>query len=375
MYDSDENKFVELIGKIPNVAVQGYDKDRKVIYWNKASEIMYGYTEEEAFGEKLEDLIIPKKLKKTIIKLHKNWCEKNISIPSEKLSLVHKNGNTVYVYSSHVMLNEESDSPEMFCIDIDLTEQVKKVKELKKKDEILAHQSKMATMGEMLDNIAHQWRQPLSMISSVSSGIKLKNNYGELTSKYIDESIDSIVDTTKYLSQTIDDFRDFIRGTHEKKVFDVFDNLNYSLKLLDGIIKKNDIKVIISRSLDELELFGYPNELVQVVINLVNNSKDALNDNNIKEKYIFINVSKEKNFIHLNIKDNGRGIKNNKIDKIFESDFTTKTAKEGSGVGLYMSRKLVRESMNGTINVSNVDYEYEGNTFRGALFSITLPNN
>jgi PAS domain S-box-containing protein len=371
----EENKFVELIGKIPNVAVQGYDKERNVIYWNKASETIYGYTKEEAFGRKLEDLIIPSIIKDQVIAAHKNWCEKGIPIPSAEIPLVHKNGNTIYVYSSHVMLKEEGKSPEMFCIDVDLTKQVEKELELKNKDKILAHQSKMAALGEMLDNIAHQWRQPLSIISSVSGGIKLKNNFNELSKEYLNDSIDSIVDTTKYLSQTIDDFRDFIRGTHEKKVFNVYDNLKYSLKLLDGVIKKNEIKVIISTPLDDIEIFAYPNELVQVIINIVSNSKDALKENNIEDRYIFIDIKEEKNIVILNIKDNANGIKENILKKVFEPNFTTKKEKEGTGIGLYMSERLVKESMNGEIHASNVDYEYEGHTFRGALFSITFPNS
>jgi len=375
MNNSEENKFVELIGKIPNVAVQGYDKERNVIYWNKASENIYGYTKEEALGKKIEDLIIPSFMREDVIFSHKNWYENSIEIPSSELALLHKNGNTIYVYSSHVMLKEDSKSPEMFCIDIDLTKQVEKDIELKNKDKILAYQSKMAALGEMLDNIAHQWRQPLSIISSVAGGIKLKHTFSELSDEYLNDSIDSIVDTSKYLSQTIDDFRDFIRGSHEKVVFNIFDNLKYSLKLLDGVIKKNEIKVILSTTLDEIEIFGYPNELVQVVINLVSNSKDALKENIIENRYIFIDIKKEKNFIVLNIKDNAKGIKENIIKKVFEKNFTSKKGKEASGIGLHMSQRLITESMNGTIKVSNVNYEYEGNAFIGALFKIRFPLN
>ena len=165
---SDENKFIELIGKIPNVAVQGYNKEREVIYWNNASEIIYGYTKEEAFGQKLEDLIIQDFMKKDVISAHSKWCDIGLKIPSGELPLKHKDGHTVYVYSSHVMLEEDTANPELFCVDIDLTAQKEQKKELDEKNKILEHQSKMAAMGEMLDNIAHQWRQPLSLISSTA---------------------------------------------------------------------------------------------------------------------------------------------------------------------------------------------------------------
>ncbi|MCK4875735.1 MAG: PAS domain S-box protein, partial [Sulfurimonas sp.] len=169
-----ENKFVELISKIPNVAVQGYNKEREVIYWNEASVCIYGYTQEEALGKQLEDLIIPDFMRDDVISHIANWHEKGEAIPSSELPLRHKDGSTVYVYSSHVMLGEDTDSPEMFCVDIDLTKQKKQEETLKEKDKQLAQQSKMAQMGEMISMIAHQWRQPLSAISSTSIDMQMK---------------------------------------------------------------------------------------------------------------------------------------------------------------------------------------------------------
>ena len=137
---SDENKFIELIGKIPNVAVQGYNKEREVIYWNQASTSIYGYTKEEALGKKLEDLIIPEYMKNDVLIAHKEWYDKGTVIPSGEIPLRHKDGHTVYVYSSHVMLKENSNTPEMFCVDIDLCEQKKQKKELDEKNKVLAQQ-------------------------------------------------------------------------------------------------------------------------------------------------------------------------------------------------------------------------------------------
>ena len=131
MINDNESKFIELINKIPNIAVQGYNKKREVIYWNKASERMYGFFKEEAIGKKLEDLIIPNVMKDDLIKLHKNWHEKGIPIPSGELALEKKDGSRIYVHSSHIMLGENSDFPEMFCLDIDISEQKTQESELK----------------------------------------------------------------------------------------------------------------------------------------------------------------------------------------------------------------------------------------------------
>ena len=130
IYDN-ESKFLELISKIPNIAVQGYNKNREVIYWNKASEDMYGFLEQEALGKKLEDLIIPSYMKEDLILFHANWCQKGVPIPSGELLLHKKDGSSIFVYSSHIMLGENSDSPEMFCLDIDISEQKTQELELK----------------------------------------------------------------------------------------------------------------------------------------------------------------------------------------------------------------------------------------------------
>ncbi len=122
-HGSAERRFLELISALPKVSVQGYDKHRKVIYWNKSSEDMYGFREQEALGQKIEDLIIPLKMKDAVIDSHQRWLEKGEAIPSNELVLKKKGGDDIHVFSSHVMLKEGTDSPEMYCVDIDLSEQ------------------------------------------------------------------------------------------------------------------------------------------------------------------------------------------------------------------------------------------------------------
>ncbi|MDB1123513.1 sensor domain-containing protein [Vibrio algarum] len=122
-YEPNESRFLQLIESMPKVAVQGYDKNRKVIYWNEASCKIYGYTKKEAFGQTLENLIIPSEMKQTVIDLHHAWIEQGIPIPAGELQLKRKDGNHVIVYSTHVMLKQGSENPEMFCVDVDLTEQ------------------------------------------------------------------------------------------------------------------------------------------------------------------------------------------------------------------------------------------------------------
>ncbi|MDI4674222.1 PAS domain-containing protein, partial [Pseudoalteromonas shioyasakiensis] len=125
-------RFLELIESLSKVAVQGYNRHREVIYWNKASTFLYGYTQTEALGKKLEDLIIPPSMKKDVIEAHKNWLEHNIPIPSSELTLQNIKGQPVPVFSSHVLLKTRGDEFEMFCLDIDISEQVSVRKALEK---------------------------------------------------------------------------------------------------------------------------------------------------------------------------------------------------------------------------------------------------
>ena len=131
-FRENDQRFRQLIESLPTVAVQGYDKDRKVIYWNDASAMVYGYNKREALGSRLEDLIIPEGMKEGVIQLHADWINKGVEIPAAELELTHKDGHVVPVFSSHVMLKEGSDSPEMFCVDVDLTPQHKAANELKR---------------------------------------------------------------------------------------------------------------------------------------------------------------------------------------------------------------------------------------------------
>jgi PAS domain S-box-containing protein len=373
MYEHNEEKFLELISKIPNVAVQGYDKNRKVIYWNKASEDIYGFTLQEALGKRLEDLIIPYFMREAVILDIRNWYKNDIKIPATELPLQHKNGSTIHVFSSHVILNKNTDNPELFCLDIDLTEQKKQEQKLKEKDKILQEQSKMASMGQMLENIAHQWRQPLSIASSSIGGIKIQHDLEILNEEYLIDSLNSIETNIQYMSQTIDDFRDFIKGEHKKTNFNILDILNKCLKLLEGIVKKDFLTIHYKEEDFNTIITAYPNSIIQVIINMICNAKDAFNQNNCEHRNIFISLKREKENIYIIIKDNAGGVPTEIINKIFEQKFTTKGKDGGSGIGLFMSLRLIKESMGGDIKVNNVSYEYNKNKFKGAEFIVTLP--
>ena len=242
----------------------------------------------------------------------------------------------------------------------------------KEKDNLLYEQTKLASMGEMIGNIAHQWRQPLSIISTAATGMIIEKEYNLLSDEEFKINCKAINDNAQYLSRTIEDFKNFIRGNRNKKTFNLSSNINSFLNLIEGTIKNNNISLILNLD-DDIVINGYENELIQCLINIFNNSKDALNEKKLENKFIFISTTRIESSLIITIKDNATGISNNIIAKIFEPYFTTKDKSQGTGLGLSMTYNLIVDGMNGTIEVENVSYEYEDETFTGAEFKITLP--
>ncbi|AXX87765.1 GAF sensor-containing signal transduction histidine kinase [Malaciobacter marinus] len=249
----------------------------------------------------------------------------------------------------------------------------KEVKENEKMSAIIFHQSKMASMGEMIGNIAHQWRQPLSSISTIASGMSLNIEMKNFEKHQAITQLKQIVDTTKYLSQTIDDFRSFYKVDRAKEDFNLSDAVNKSVSLSIATMSSSYIKFVLN--LDEkLTTYGLRNEFTQSLLNLLTNAKDALVENiNVEEKrYIFIDLYKKDNNNILQIKDNAKGIPTNLLDKIFLQHFTTKSQNGGTGIGLFMVKEIIEKHMNATISVSNEEFIFNDKNYKGACFTITF---
>ena len=247
--------------------------------------------------------------------------------------------------------------------------------QIQKNDEkniILFQQNKMAAMGEMIENIAHQWRQPLSVITTIASSLKLKREYGIIEEKDYDESIDHILDTANYLSNTIDDFRYYFSPNKEKDLFNTKFLLNRCVKIVSIDFFNKHIKII--DNIEELMIYSYENELLQVIINILNNAKDELiKVEKEQNRIIFIDLYKEQNNLIIKIKDNAGGIKKEIMNRIFEPYFTTKHKSNGTGIGLYMCEEIIVKHIKGKIKVSNEEYIFEDKNFTGALFEISIP--
>lgn len=243
----------------------------------------------------------------------------------------------------------------------------------REKDSMLAQKSKMEAMGEMIENIAHQWRQPLNTISTISTGITVQYQYGTVEKEQILHSMETISNTTKYLSHTIDDFREYFNPDKKASHFNLKNTIEKALDLIIIQLNRQNIKIV--KDLDDTYIYGLENEFLQVVINIMNNSKDEFERKDIKEKFIFITLRENENDVEVNVKDNAGGIDDKIIGKIFEPYFTTKSKLKGTGIGLYMSKEIIQKHMNGKILVMNEDYEYEDKYYKGARFDIFLPKS
>lgn len=247
------------------------------------------------------------------------------------------------------------------------------VRKNRKRDQMLYSQSKMAAMGEMIGNIAHQWRQPLSTISTLASGSVIKVDYNTLKEDDLKKDLNKIIDTTKHLSNTIDDFRNFFIDNKEFEKFDLVSLMEKNINLVNASMQNNYIKVI--TNFNKVEIKAIKNELLQAILNILNNARDAVITQVEGKRVIVIDIYKQNNQACIVIKDSGGGVSKENLEKIFQPYFTTKEKSLGTGIGLYMTKQILVTHMNGKISVNNEEFIIDDIIYNGASFKISLPLN
>lgn len=284
--------------------------------------------------------------------------------------------STIYLFLRLKNLYKKVNSHTKSLTHSNFTLQQKVKEEIEKNEQrnkMLLHQSKMAAMGEMISNIAHQWRQPLSAISTAASAMKLQKELKILSDETFDYSYNMIMKNSEFLSETINSFRDFFAMDKEKTNFDLEETIHQNIDLINNRLIENNIKLH-SQFEKNITLFGYKNEFMQVIINLLNNAIDALKVKTIKEsKLIYIHTYIENGKAIIIVHDNGDGIKETIKEKIFEPYFTTKHQAQGTGIGLYMTQEIIVNHMNGCIQSSNQPFQIDGNEYFGAQFKLSIP--
>jgi len=312
----------------------------------------------------------------TTYEIINNNFKQNLSFTVE-FRMKHTNGKYIWIESSGSAVDFDNDGKPIkaYGIHKDIQKRKENIDRLKQQDKIIQNQVKVNAISNMLENIAHQWRQPLSIISTSVSGIKLMQDFGETISKEkLDDCSTIVLKNTKYLSKTIDDFINLFNtkndDTQRLKIDKLFQKL---IKANNENFELESIKCILNIK-NSIELNINPNIFIHSLLNIVNNSLDAFNDNNIpkEERFIFIDSKVEKDTIIIKIKDNAGGVMEDIKHKIFEPYSTTKHQSIGTGLSLYMTYQVITKQLNGTIQVDNTEYLYNNKKYKGAIFTIKI---
>jgi len=218
---------------------------------------------------------------------------------------------------------------------------------------MLMQHSKLATMGEMIGHIAHQWRQPLAELAGVFMNMDSAYEFDKLDKTYFKEKIKNGNELIKYMSHTIEDFRSFFVPNHEKENFELSSYIQSAINIIDATLTYHHIKLNIISPKEPVFVTGYPSEFSQVILNLLDNAKDILIEREIKNPHITIETKIENNIVQVSVEENAGGIDEEIIEKIFDIYFSTKVKKGGSGLGLYMSKLIMESKDMGKIGVDN----------------------
>ncbi|HRF56743.1 MAG TPA: ATP-binding protein, partial [Campylobacterales bacterium] len=356
------------------------DLDNKIIMINKAGERVFGYSEKDVLcknpnifssGMHNKDFYIAMWNALVLAgewhgEIYNKKSNGEIFLQQANLSVIRNEEGEITNYVAVMTDLSERKAVEKKLEDINknLTGLVKKeTQKNREKEAILIKQSRQAAMGEMIANIAHQWRQPLNMLAIAVQDVKMAWDYGEVNKEYVEGMVLSSMKQINYMSHTIDDFRKFFKPDTQKSVFNLKNAVSRVCELVSAALKAHNTELCVQID-DSVSVYGYENELLQVFLNIINNSKDAAIENNVASPKITISATERSDGYAVYIQDNAGGIKQEIIDKIFDPYFTTKEPGKGTGIGLYMAKTIIENNMEGKISVENID--------NGARFVVEL---
>ncbi|MBF0456301.1 MAG: PAS domain S-box protein [Nitrospirae bacterium] len=370
-----EAKYRQLV-ELHHAGICAFDQDGYTRYVNPAMADMLGYKTEEMTGRHLFDFMDEARVEDMKERLERR--RQGIQ-ESYEFEFIKKDGTPIYLMVEAAPVIEGEEYAGSIAAMIDITQRKTMERELKQlnanlekmvanetekgrqNEQILIQQSKMAAVGEMIGLIAHQWRHPLNAISIIVQDIKEVYDYGELTDEYLKSSVDTTMTQITFMAKTIDDFRNFFKPSKGKVQFDVKMTIEGLLSMFEQMFKNAGVDISMITERDSLiSTVGYPNEFNQVMLNILNNAKDAITLKRKADKtfhgLIAISVcnNEERDKVIISIRDNGGGITENGLENMFKPYYSTK-GKEGTGIGLYMSKTIIETNMGGSLTVRNVE--------------------
>ena len=350
-------------------------------YASKNVEDIFGYTAEEFIQNDINysNIIYPDDLEEVYSEVEDALKNSIDYFTHKAYRVITKSGDIKWVLDNSYTIRDENNNVSHFIgtisdithlknYELNLEQLVKeKTEENISQKDILYRQSKFTTIGQTIQNIAHQWRQPLNHIGANLSKLEMLNE-----TKYNLNEIQTIIENSntslEYMSNTINDFINYFSTNNVQKVFKVSEVIYESTRILRPQLQNSSIVLNLDIKDEFIEIYGYKNELIQVMLMILNNAKDAITLKNEKETVhgkIDIKLNTTKECVTISIKDNGEGIDENILSRIFEPYFTTKFKLQGTGIGLYMCKIIIEKDMNGLIDVTN--------SKNGATFNISLP--
>ncbi|MBD3840410.1 MAG: PAS domain S-box protein [Campylobacterales bacterium] len=338
--------------------------DGEIISWNKGSEILFEYKSEEAINTNIQKLFCEQCFEDIKSATIENG--KYLDMTTEFLT---KSKRKILCDLTVSLMHDSQDKHNGYIYYIkDITEKEMMNNELKKQSAIISSQANHVSMGSMIANIAHQWRQPLAIINTTASGIILQKEMNILDDQFLIDSLEKIIKNTDYLAETITTFRNFLKDGKKTEIIHIQSMLDNTLKIIDTVVRDNHITLKAQiENTEPLYKQMVTGELSQVIINIINNAKDILLEKKVKNPWIELKLFSDEKNIYITIEDNGGGIPLEIMPKIFEAYFTTKGDKDGTGLGLNMSYRIVKESLKGDLQATN--------SSNGALFKIIFPKD
>lgn len=368
-----EARFSEFMKHLP-LAVSIKDKDGRFLYANEFMEDLLG--SDDLVGKTLGELLPPEEasmmtvndyqaLTQGLLLIQNRVCDSygdDRIFETYKFPLPMPNGRTL-LGSISVDITERKRAEQALAhkqqqleeLNRSLEQRVKQaVDELRRKDRLLIQQSRQAAMGEMINNIAHQWRQPLNNIGLIIQNLQLQYEAGEMDAEQMAAEVGKAMDVIAHMSRTIDDFRNFFHQDKERQPFVVNQMVSRSLDFLLPGLKNSGIEVE-CREDPNVIAYGFPREYMQALLNILNNARDVLLERKVVRPLIRIAIFRENARSVVTIHDNAGGISDEVFPKIFDPYFTTKEQGKGTGIGLYMSKTIIEKNIDGRLTARNVE--------------------